>query len=383
MLDTELKTALDGITGETKTIVADLVRRLDASEKSVREQQIQLDAVDRRGQTRIVADGSGVDLLRKGFEDSAEFARLKEIGKGRATVKFDTKTLISSVAVGSGTPGVLAPERVGGIVPLAQRRLFLRDLLSRGNRVSGNNTYFIQESGFVNAASPQGAEGTAKTESEITFNTINRPVVTLAHWVPASKQLIDDMPALLDYVRTKLLYGLRFKEDIELLSGDGSGGYHLTGLMNTAQAFNTALLGTAAWNKIDVLRRALQQVERNDEIPAGFFCLHPDDWSDIELTKSSQGQYLVGEPGGQDLGPDSLWGKPVVVTTAISSGQFLCGSSLGAELFDRMDATVEISTEYSDFFVRNLIAILCECREVLCIYRPNSFVHGSLTSSPA
>lgn len=345
------------------------------------EMQRQLDVVDQRGATRHVADGSA-DLLRKGFEDSAEFARLKEIGKGKAVIRLDTKTLVSSVAVGSGTAGVLVPERVGDIVPLAQRRLFLRDLLSRGNRVTSNAAYFIREQTFVNGASPQGAEGTPKTESEDTFSTVSRPVVTLAHWIPGSRQVLDDMPALLNFIRTKLLFGLRYKEDVELLSGDGSA-YHLDGLLNSAQAFNTGLLGTAAWTKLDVLRRALQQVERADEIPAGFFCLHPDDWADIELTKSSFGEYIIGEPGGQDLGPDSLWGKPVVVTTAITPSTFLCGSSQGAELFDRMDATLEISTEYSDYFVRNLVAILCECREVLCIYRPNSFVHGSLSSSPA
>ncbi len=73
----------------------------------------------------------------------------------------------------------------------------------------------------------------------------------------------------------------------------------------------------------------------------------------------------------------TLWGRPVVVTTAMASGTFLCGNTEAAELFVRMDAMLEISTEHSDFFVRNLLAILVECREVLCIYRPGAFIQGS------
>jgi HK97 family phage major capsid protein len=381
-VDAELQLALGQMTTETKALFTGLQAKYDTLSAAHAALQQQTDAIDARGQGRHGGAGGDEDLLRKGCEDSADFARLKEIGKGKATLKFETKTLISSIAVGSGTAGVLAPQLVGGIVPVAQRRLFLRDLLSRGGRVSGNSAYFIRETAFTNAASPQGIEGTAKAESAMLFDTVSRNVTTIAHWVPAARQLMDDLPALLDYVRRKLLFGLRYKEDQEILSGDGSA-YHLTGLLTSATAFNTGLIGSTSWNKIDILRRALEQVEIADEIPAGFFVLNPADWADIELTKSNQGEYLIGEPGGQDLGPDSLWGKPIVVTNAISAGSFLCGSSEGAELFDRQDATIEISTEYSDYFVRNLMAILCECREVLAIYRPGSFVHGSLNSSPA
>jgi hypothetical protein len=41
-----------------------------------------------------------------------------------------------------------------------------------------------------------------------------------------------------------------------------------------------------------------------------------------------------------------------------------------------MDATVEISREHSDFFVRNLAAVLCESRLALTVYRPTAFVTG-------
>ena len=67
----------------------------------------------------------------------------------------------------------------------------------------------------------------------------------------------------------------------------------------------------------------------------------------------------------------------------VAPNTFLAGSSESAELIDRMDAVVEISFENQDNFVRNVATLLCEERTTLVTYRPNAFVSGSLTSSPA
>jgi HK97 family phage major capsid protein len=157
----------------------------------------------------------------------------------------------------------------------------------------------------------------------------------------------------------------------------------LTGLLTQAAAFNSGLLsGTAGWTRLNILRRALEQVELSDEVPAGFFCLNPSDVANIELIKSTLGEYIVGAPGGTAAAL-TLWGKPVISTTAISPGIFLAGSSESAELIDRMDATIEASFEDRDNFVRNAVTVLCEERTVLCVYRPNAFVTGPLTGSPS
>jgi hypothetical protein len=49
----------------------------------------------------------------------------------------------------------------------------------------------------------------------------------------------------------------------------------------------------------------------------------------------------------------------------------------------RQPITVEISTEHSDYFTRNLVAIRAELRAALVVMRPGAFIKGSLTSSPA
>jgi HK97 family phage major capsid protein len=121
----------------------------------------------------------------------------------------------------TGTPGVLQPQLVGGIVPIAQRRLFLRDLLYRGNRTTTNQVYFIKEATFVNAASPQAGEGSLKAETTNTYTTVSLPVQTISHWLAMSRQVLDDAPALADFIKGKLMFGLRYREESQILAGDG------------------------------------------------------------------------------------------------------------------------------------------------------------------
>ena len=66
-----------------------------------------------------------------------------------------------------------------------------------------------------------------------------------------------------------------------------------------------------------------------------------------------------------------LFGLPVVATQAMAVDKFLVGNfAAAATLYDRWTPRVEVSTEHSDFFVKNLVAILAEERIGLAVKRP-------------
>ncbi|MCA1806626.1 MAG: phage major capsid protein [Actinobacteria bacterium] len=70
-----------------------------------------------------------------------------------------------------------------------------------------------------------------------------------------------------------------------------------------------------------------------------------------------------------------LWGLPVVSTNAITEGTILVGDfQRGSAVHDRENASVRITDSHSDFFTKNLWAVLAEERIAQSILRPNAFV---------
>ena len=55
----------------------------------------------------------------------------------------------------------------------------------------------------------------------------------------------------------------------------------------------------------------------------------------------------------------------------------------GAQILDRQDPTVEVSTEHSDFFTKIKVAIRAEQRLTLAVYRPLAFVKGTFATALA
>jgi HK97 family phage major capsid protein len=76
-----------------------------------------------------------------------------------------------------------------------------------------------------------------------------------------------------------------------------------------------------------------------------------------------------------------LWNIPVVVTTLMPVNTFLIGTfRRGAQVFDRMDAAILISTENDKDFELNLATVRGEKRLAFAVSRPAAFITGSLVT---
>lgn len=286
---------------------------------------------------------------------------------------------VHAALLSTGVPaGVVEPQRLPGIDVAPKQRLFIRDLIAPG-RTTQPTIFWVQQTGFTNAARVV-VEGTKKPYSDIQFATKMTAVSTLAHMFKASKQILDDFAQLQSTIDVEMRYGLKYVEEAEILFGDGTG-VHLHGIVPQATAFDAAF-DVDQQSGIDDLRLAMLQAQLA-RLPASGHVLHFIDWAKIELTKDSLGRYILANPLG--LSGPLLWGLPVVATEiAAFQGKFLTGAfQTGAQLFDREDANVVISTENADDFENNMISIRCEERVALAVKRPEAFIYGSFTAPVA
>ncbi len=372
--ETEIKN-LGKVTDETKKLADDSL--IKHNELSARFTEIE-QKLARRAEGPEQRKSIGQMVVE--HDDLKAF--IKSGGKGRVSIAV--KAIISGLTTDAdGSAGdLIVPQRQPGILGLPQRRLTMRDLITPG-RTSSNAIQYVKETGFTNlAATVSETSGATKPQSEIKFDLVTTAVTTIAHWVLATKQILDDAPQLQSYIDGRLRYGLGYVEDNQLLNGGGTG-TDLNGIYTQATAYSAPIVPTAAGNmtKIDIIRLAILQAFLA-EYPANGIVMHPSDWADIELTKTDDGAYLFANPqGGSE---PRLWRLPVVETQAMTVDKFLTGAfQLGAQIFDREDANVEISTEDSDNFRKNLVTIRAEERLALAVYRPEAFVKGDFSDALA
>jgi len=381
---------------ELKGLIDDMKSLRDISAWSSEAEYKSVAAEVAAGVEREVARAGSIG---EAFLNSAEFKSLQG-GRAGATMQspFVTKSLEQKdvySGLPTGTPGEFGRIERDGIVPLAQRRSRVRDLLPARTTTAAVIEYFRQ-TGFVSGGGWSGNNASvvpeysggqfgAKPQSTMTFVGEQAPVRTIAHWEAAHRNVLADEPQLRSIIDNELLYGLRLQEDAQILSGTGTG-EDLNGILNTSgiqtYSWSSGSTSPVADTKADALRRAATLAYLAYYEPTGII-VHPSDWEDIELTKNSQGTYLLAMSVAS--GADArVWRIPVIDTPAIAEGTALIGAfGTGAQLYDRESASIRVSEQHSDFFVRNAIVVLAEERLALAVKRPESFVKVTFDAAPS
>jgi HK97 family phage major capsid protein len=306
-------------------------------------------------------------------------------------VQRGAKALVTGASDTSA--GILVREDWLGLLDgLAQftRPLTIADLVTRG-RTQSDTVSYARVSGFTNNAAPvpeatsagvigDGTGGTVtpvvggrKPESGLALTAETETVKTIAHWIPATKRALSDAAQIRTLIDAFLRYGLDEELEDQILVGNGTG-ENFTGLLNTpgiqAQAFDTDALVT--------IRRARTLVRTAGRATPTAIVLNPVDMEAIDLLRDGNGQFVFGGPvaGG---GAPTVWGLTRVESEAIPAGTALMGDFRQAILWDREQAAIQVSDSHSDFFVRNLVAILAELRAAFGVLRPAALATVDLT----
>lgn len=338
------------------------------------------------------------------FVTSPEFkALLGQFPGGRISEKarvqsapVEFKSFFKALITGTSdtSAGALVQSDFRGILDTGtlMRPLTIRDLVTNGSTESDTIEY-VRINSFTNNAAPvaeattaAGADvngdGTAlelpagsgiKPESSLGLLKVTETVKTIAHWIPATKRSLSDASQIRTIIDNFLRYGLEEELEDQMISGNGTG-ENFTGLSNVSgvqtQAWDTDLLTTT--------RKARTKVRTVGRTNPTAYVMNPADWETIDLLQDNEARYFFGGP--QRLGQPTLWGLPVVESEAVPAGTGYVGDWRMAVLWDREQASITVSDSHSDFFVRNLVAILAELRAAFGVLRPKAFVEIDLTA---
>lgn len=354
----------------TKAAFQDAVAKVEKSEKTLEKLNAEVTELAAKA-----ANGLGAQATAKTLGQLAAESEVCKTYRGGIAELCNMagplfgKTAVTSAGASAGS--LIDPYKVPGIIMSPDEPLTVRDLFTAVS-ISSNAVEWVKEKIFTNNAGYQQGEGSNKPESGLTFEKMTSAVATIAHWIPASRQVLADAPQLRGVIDGKLRTGLKLKEDQELLFGDGTNG-NLHGIVPQATAYVSTGIPSGA-NKIDHLRWAFLQVAKA-KYPATFAVLSLEDWALIQMTKTTDGAYIFGSP--TDGAAPRIWGKRVVESFGMDAGDFLAGSALAGTIYDREDVTVRVAEQHGDFFIKNMVAILCEERLGLTVERPAAMVSGS------
>ena len=320
------------------------------------------------------------------FVESAQYKGARSNG----TDAFRVEKTVSGLAASAGA--LVRPDRRPDVVINAERPSFIRQLI-QSIPTSSNAVEVMRENVFTNNAGVQApssastaigaGEWQTKGQSNITYQLVTVPVRTMAHWVPASRQVLSDAPMLQRLIDAKLMYGLNLLSDSQLLFGDGTN-QNLTGLMvdSGVETVGQIAAGTTTAQRpgamLDHIRAAITRCQTIDYYNINGIVLNPVDWGTLETAKGTDGHYIwVSIPNG---GESRLWRVPVIVSNAMTANNFLLGDwTMGATIYDREQMDIRVSESHSDYFVKNGVAILAEERYGFGVELPKAFCKGLFT----
>jgi HK97 family phage major capsid protein len=375
-------------TEQTRKALTAATERLDTIKSDMDRMDARVIEMEKAAQRQFAGQAESKSIGSQ-FVESAAF----KAASSRGTDAVRVNKSITSLAASAGA--LVNPMRRADVIINAERRAFIRDLLTTIPTTS-NAVEVMRENVFTNNAAPQqpssastaigAGDFEAKPQSNVTYELITVPVRTMAHWVPASRQVLSDAPMLQRLIDAKLMYGLNLLSDTQLLYGAGTN-QSLTGLMVDSGVSNIGQIaaGTTAAQlpgaMLDHIRAAITQNQVNEYYNINGVVMNPLDWATLETAKGTDGHYLwVSVPNG---GEQRLWRVPVIVSNAMNAGDFLLGDwTMGATIYDREQMDVRVSESHADYFVKNGVAVLAEERYGFGIELPKAYTKGKFTVAP-
>lgn len=346
------------------------LREMDEIFKSTVDTHVKNTTPDRKTPF-IVTDSDGrfqqpgaVKSLGERAVENSTYKAMQGLHSGNVnyTIVLDdaVKTLITTSA-GFAPPN----DRTSRVVDFALRRPVVGDLIPT-DPTTLSTVKYMEETTFTNAAAAV-AEGGPKPEAALVWTERSAEVEKIAVHVPVTTEQLDDVPQMQGIINNRLSMMLRLKEEDYLLSGTGVSP-QITGFLVHSGVQTQA---TGGDNNIDATYKGFTKVRTVGFAEPTGVVYHPNNWTPIRLAKTLDGLYIWGHPS--DPGPERIFGKTVIVTTAMTANTALTGDfQLYSHISRRQDIRIIVGY-IGDQLIENKKTIVAEMRESLEIFRGAAF----------
>ncbi|MCI2158707.1 phage major capsid protein [Bifidobacterium crudilactis] len=356
-------TALKGILAEVKDLDAQLAKA--AEKKTLLDQLGSLgkkeSKVDNEAKSGVIDAKTPGEFFMKSLKN-AGLTVLDTKTRGFQTTEFKGATDLHRIGQETGAFGPLVTDIDKNFVMPYQRPLLFADILGSGT-VSGNS---IKYPVFkpLEGATAFVAEGGAKPQIHLADPTwVTDSLAEVAGFFNITDDMAEDADYVVSEINSTALYDLQLREELALLSGDGTSN-SIKGVLKRDGIQTVANVSKGTISDPDLIFKGISAVQEVTGFAADGIVINPADYQAIRLSKDSNGQYFgggffAGQYGnGEIMQNPSLWGLRTVVSASIPKGTVAVGAfSIAAKVFRKGGVRIESTNSHGDDFTNDQITV--------------------------
>lgn len=323
------------------------------------------------------------DVFDKKHDDIQKFMR-----KETKRMDFDLKAVadVSTANVTGGSvwgsiykPGIIMnPNTIG----------HARSFIPVSSAGSGTDYYFMKENGAgegapttvkeKQAASATNAATGLKPQFDVDLVESSVKFEIIAGYMIASNKALSNIPSFLSFLQARVPQKLMDVEDYQVLYGGGTSP-DLSGIFNTGNYIDGSTSSTVLAERI---LDDLAVLEDTHKRLANVIAMRPlEYWSFFKNKADGSGEYNLPSNVVFANGTLYIGGVPVVKTTALTSGDYLIGANMGAEILQQEAMRLEFFREDGTNARTNQVTIRIEEVIALPIYGSNYFIKGAVPNA--
>ena len=226
--------------------------------------------------------------------------------------------------------------------------------------ISGNAITFFRQGAYEGTPAVT-AESAKKPQNHTSFSAVTLALSKIAAYIKETDEIVNDAPFLASEVKNALLYHLGVVEDSTILSAIlGTSGI-LGGTYGSGS-------GSIAATFVDGILYAARKIKEKSAYDASVIIINPADMFSLLTDKDQNHQYIGGGyfygayGNGQYKTPDTLWGIPVLESTAVTAGKALICAKQAVNVWQKGGIDVKLYEQNEDDAIYTMVTLLGEER---------------------